>query len=192
MPSEPLNRQLLLVSLMLKFMFLYEQEKPKYMCVFARMMLDVGCWMLSYHGPRLAQLESEYNSDRFSSPLPGVAGAGPLFTHDVIKSMASLNERPIIFALSNPTNKAECTAEDAYALTDVRASFIYLLVISRFPASSHHSVPMFGPQGRCLFASGSPFGPVTLRDGRVFTPGQGNNAYIFPGKMKYTHVCLFC
>ena len=84
--------------------------------------------------------------------LIGAAGRGRLFTQPIIEMMARLNSHPLIFALSNPTSKAECTAEEAYRWSG----------------------------GRAIFASGSPFEPVQI-DGRTFIPGQGNNAYIFPG-----------
>ena len=82
----------------------------------------------------------------------GVAAQPGAFNAEVLHEMAEINERPIVFALSNPTSRAECNAETAYRETN----------------------------GRALFASGSPFAPVALGD-KTFVPRQGNNSYVFPG-----------
>lgn len=84
--------------------------------------------------------------------LIGATGAPGTFSKEVLECMTKNNERPVIFALSNPTSKAECTAEQAYTWS----------------------------RGKAIFASGSPFEHVEY-SGKVYQPRQANNAYVFPG-----------
>lgn len=105
----------------------------------------------AHEHPPVADLLSAVKALR-PTALIGVAAQARAFNEPIVRAMADQEERPIVFALSNPTSKAECTAAEAYAWSD----------------------------GRALFASGSPMDPVEL-DGHLFTPRQANNVYIFPG-----------
>lgn len=92
--------------------------------------------------------------------LMGLSGSGEAFGRREVESMHKACARPIICPLSNPTSKAEVSADNAYAWTN----------------------------GECIFASGSPFAPVTLH-GKTYTPAQGNNMFIFPGVGLGAYLC---
>ena len=100
---------------------------------------------------RRVDLESAIDALK-PTALIGVSGQPNTFSRAAIEKMAAINRRPVIFALSNPTACSECTAEQAYAWSG----------------------------GRAVFASGSPFPPVTF-DGQTFVARQANNVYVFPG-----------
>jgi malate dehydrogenase (oxaloacetate-decarboxylating)(NADP+) len=105
----------------------------------------------AHEGPRITDFLQAVETLK-PTAIIGVAAVGGTFTRPVVQAMARLNERPIVFALSNPTSKSECTAAQAYEWSE----------------------------GRALFACGSPFDPVMLKGGS-YVPRQGNNSYIFPG-----------
>lgn len=101
-------------------------------------------------GPATNSFVDAINAVR-PTAIIGVSTTPKLFNKQVIEAMSAINERPIIFPYSNPTSRSECTAEEAYTWSG----------------------------GKAIFASGSPFPPVSV-GGQTFIPGQGNNVYIFP------------
>ncbi|KAI6027374.1 hypothetical protein BKA83DRAFT_8252 [Pisolithus microcarpus] len=104
-----------------------------------------------YEGPALTNLVDIINYVK-PTALLGLSTLKNAFSETVVKAMAAINERPIIFPLSNPVHLCEVDYQDAIEWSD----------------------------GKVIFASGSPYFPVTYKD-VTYEPGQGNNMYIFPG-----------
>ena len=121
----------------------------EFKATYARPVEEVQSWAVQ--DPAHISLEETV---RFAKPtvLLGTSGTPGVFTEEVIRTMASNCERPMIYPLSNPTSKAECTAAEALTYSE----------------------------GRAIVATGSPFDPVIL-DGKTFRIGQCNNCFIFPG-----------
>ena len=121
----------------------------EYKAPFARDRNEVGTYACQDHS-RITLEEAVRNAK--PTILIGTSGTPNMFSEAIVRLMAEANQRPVIFPLSNPTSKSECTPEDAIRWSD----------------------------GRAIVATGSPFPPVTY-SGNRFRIGQGNNAFVFPG-----------
>jgi malic enzyme len=116
---------------------------------FARERAELAGWKVA--DPSRISLEETIDNAK-PTILIGVSATPGTFTEPMVRKMAEMNERPLVFPLSNPTSKSECTAEQAVAWSD----------------------------GRAIVATGSPFAPV-MHAGVKHRIGQCNNAFIFPG-----------
>ena len=116
---------------------------------FARDRAELAGWQVA-DASRISLEETIDNAK--PTILIGVSATPGNFSEGIVKKMTALNERPLVFPLSNPTSKAECTAEEAIRWSD----------------------------GRAIVATGSPFAPV-VHNGKRYRTGQCNNAFIFPG-----------
>jgi len=147
----------LLAKAMMREGLTHAQACERLVFVDSKGVVVIGRETLSDHvRPFAAELPTMSFIEGLSSFKPhaliGATGRPGLITQEAVKLMCETNDHPIVFALSNPTANAECTAEQAYQWSE----------------------------GRAVFASGSPFGVVHI-NGDIRVPGQGNNAYIFPG-----------
>ncbi len=131
---------------------LVTKDRPKleaFKAMFARDPSEVANYTAKNRGA-ITLLETVENVK--PTILIGTSATPGLFDEAVVRAMGKVNDRPVIFPLSNPTSKSECTAKDA----------------------------MHWTEGRAIVATGSPFPPVSM-NGKRFRIGQGNNAFVFPG-----------
>lgn len=128
----------------------YDMPNLEYqMQLFAQNSEDLKDWILDEPG-KIGLKDVIRNTK--ATVLAGVTAQTGMFDDEILTMMANNTERPVIFALSNPTSKSECTPADVYRVT----------------------------KGKGLFAAGSPFDPIVGEYGTMYT-SQSNNMYIFPG-----------
>jgi len=119
------------------------------MHLFSQQRSDIENWIVD--NPNYINLK-EVIVNSGATVLVGATAQSKLFNEEIIALVSQNTERPVFFALSNPTSKSECTPDDVYYTT----------------------------KGKGLIATGSPFDPIEGEYGTMLC-AQSNNMYIFPG-----------